>query len=97
MREKKEPKLIQDDQFSLPSEVNEDPWGEIAEHQDKMHKLDMERKKQEKENTKNLVRDTLANQLKEQEKEKKKFQEYNKRMDIELLKKAKAELEIEKQ
>ena len=49
------------DAESLPDNLNEDPWGQIAEHQDKLHKLEVQRKKQEKENTRNLVRQTLAN------------------------------------
>ena len=79
-------KKIDEEVKSLPSEISEDMWGELPKYQQILHQEQMRKEKEERERKKNLVRNTLEQQLMEQRNKKKQDRERNKQMDAEIRK-----------
>lgn len=55
-----------DDIESIPSAISEDMWGELPKYQYKLHQNQMKKAKEDLKKKKEMVRNTLDTQLKEQ-------------------------------
>lgn len=71
----------QDDVESIPSDIEPDQWAEINKYDFELFQREQQKKKEDYLQKRNMVRNTLANQIKEQEMVKKKNLEYNQKID----------------
>jgi predicted aconitase len=77
--------------------LSEDVWGELPKYQALMHAEQMKKEKQDLKNKRNMVRETLDKQMKDQAESRRRAQERAKEVDAMILGKAQAELEAERQ
>ena len=59
-----------DDVESIPSDIEADQWAEINKYDFELYQMEQQKKKEDQLQKRNMVRNTLANQIKEQELEK---------------------------
>lgn len=85
-----------DDAESIPSAISEDMWGELPKYQYRLHQNQMKKAKEDLQRKKEMVRNTLDSQLKEQQERKVKDIADAKEMDRLILARAQHELDEEK-
>ena len=77
------------DQESIPSEISEDMWGEIPKLQAYQNAQILKKEKEDRQQKRDLVRNTLDQQVKVQKQVKQQRLKQLKQMDQEILSKAK--------
>ena len=66
------------DQESVPSDIDDDQWAEIHNYDYQQYLLEQKKVKKQMQDKKDLVKETLDRQLKEQERDRMKTIQYNK-------------------